>query len=102
MSYLESIGYKFYHISIIEMQSENNPYGDPDDGCPQEALQDFLNRYPNSSEENVTKGEHNFIIWRDTEKPDTFYANAWSFSTEENEECEFTTYYEFKLHGEKQ
>lgn len=99
MTYLEAIGYRFFDIEIVETQSENHPYGDPDLPCPQEALQDFLNLSHEPGEECITKGEHMFIIWRDIEKPGTFYANAWGFS-EPGEESQFTTYYEFKVHGE--
>lgn len=94
MTYLEEIGFKFYAVEVVEMQSENNPYGDPDNGCPQEALQDFLNLPGSPSEECITKGEHMFIIWRG-EDEGTYFANAWSLP-EDGEETEFTTYYELK------
>lgn len=88
------MSYRFYEVEIVEMQSENNPYGDPDDGCPQEALNDFLNLKPRLSEECITKGEHMFIIW-EGEDMGTYFANAWSLPND-GEESEFTTYYEFK------
>ena len=86
----------FYDIEIIEMQSNNAPYGDPDNGCPQEALNDFLNLPANPREESITKGEHTFIIWRDTDHKNTFYANAWGFKGDDGEQV-YTTYYEFKV-----
>jgi hypothetical protein len=93
--------YKHHNVVIVEMQSENNPYGDPDNGCPQEALTDYLHFYPQGGEQRITKGEHNFIIWQG-EDPNTYYANAWTFS--EDEEGlpylggeEFTTYYEMRV-----
>ena len=88
-----------FNIEIVDTQSENNPYGDPDNGCPQEALYDFLNLPNNPSEESITKGEHTFIIWRDTDNENTFYANAWGFKGDDGEQV-FTTYYEFKLRKE--
>lgn len=88
---------KLYDIDIIECQSENNPYGDPDNGCPQEALQDFLNLNPRPFEDNICKGEHTFTIWCG-EDPNTYFANAWSIP-ENGQETEFTTYYEMKVKG---
>lgn len=89
--------YKHHNVVIVEMQSENNPYGDPDNGCPQEALNDYLHFYPQGGEQCVTKGEHNFIIWQD-ENPNTYYANAWSFAEEDGTtEQQFTTYYEMRI-----
>lgn len=89
---------KFYDITIIETQSENNPYGDPDDGCPQEALNDFLNLEKSFSEECITKGEHNFVIW-EGEKLGEYFANAYSINGKEQE---FTTYYKFKARLEEE
>ena len=93
-----SMNPKLYDIKIIETQSENNPYGDPDNGCPQEALQDFLNLDPAPEEDTICKGEHMFTIWRG-EDPHTFFANAWSLPGE-GKETEFTTYYEMKAREE--
>jgi hypothetical protein len=85
-------------ITIVEMQSENHPYGDPDQGVPEEALRDFIATHPIAEEDSVCKGEHEFIIWRgeDTSgKYGTFFANAWTIP-EVGAEREYTTYYEFK------
>jgi hypothetical protein len=87
------------NIEIVEMQSDNNPYGDPDNGCPQEALLDFLNLPTSPREDAITKGRHTFIIWRDEDNSDTFYANAWGFKGEDGEQT-YTTYYEFKVKEE--
>jgi hypothetical protein len=86
---------KTYGIEIIKMQSDNSTYGDPDNGAPQEALNDFLNLPNEPLEEGVTKGEHTFIIWRDDSKQDIFYANAWGFKGDDGEQV-YTTYYKFK------
>ena len=86
-------------IAIVEMQSENHPYGDPDQGVPEEALRDFIAIHPVAEEDSVCKGEHNFVIWRSEDtfgEIGTFFANAWTLPTQEGEEREFTTYYEFK------
>ena len=86
-------------ITVIEMQSENHPYGDPDQGVPEEALRMFLKHYPTAQEDSVCMGEHEFIIWRGEHTEGqygTFFANAWTIPTQEGEEREFTTYYEFK------
>jgi hypothetical protein len=92
--------YICHDVVIVEMQSENNSYGDPDNGCPQEALTDYLHFHPEGGEQLITKGEHNFIIWQDDD-PKTYYANAWSFSEDEDgiktKEQEFTTYYEMRI-----
>jgi hypothetical protein len=92
--------YIIHKIIIVEMQSDNNPYGDPDNGCPEEALNDYLYFYPKGGEQLITKGEHNFIIWQN-EEPNIYYANAWSFAEGEDgiktKDQEFTTYYEMKV-----
>jgi hypothetical protein len=98
---IDMTNYKSHKVIIVETQSENNPYGDPDDGCPQEALNDYLHFHPERGEQSICKGEHEFIIWQG-EDPNTYFANAWSF--EEDEDGlpylggkEFTTYYEMKV-----
>ena len=87
--------YTFYEIDIVDSESDYAPYGDPDNGVPEEALNDFLNLPDSPQEDAITKGEHNFIIWRDTDNKNTFYANAWGFKGEDGEQV-YTTYYEFK------
>jgi hypothetical protein len=85
-------------VTVVEMQSENHPYGDPDQGVPEEALRMFVEMYPTAEESSVCMGEHEFIIWRGEDtfgKYGTFYANAWTLP-EEGAEREYTTYYEFK------
>ena len=83
-------------ITVIEMQSENHPYGDPDQGVPEEALRMFLKHYPTAQEDSVCMGEHEFIIWRGEHTEGqygTFFANAWTLPNA-NAEREYTTYYE--------
>ena len=87
--------YTFYEIEIVDSQSDYAPYGDPDNGVPEEALNDFLNLPDSPQEDAITKGEHTFIIWRDDDNQNTFYANAWGFKGEDGEQV-YTTYYEFK------
>jgi len=82
-------------ITIVETQSENHPYGDPDQGVPEEALRMFIEHYPTAEEDSVCMGEHEFIVWRG-EDDRTFFANAWTIP-EVGAEREYTTYYEFKL-----
>lgn len=89
--------YKQYDISIIDCQSNNNQYGDPDDGCPQDALEDYLN--DQKKDQEVVKGEHSFEIWQDEDEEDIFHANAWSLPKTGNK-SEYTTYYQFKV-GER-
>lgn len=95
--------YTWHKIAIIEMQSENSPYGDPDSGCPEEALNDYFHFYPAGGEQCITKGEHNFIIWPG-EEPGVYFANAWSFAEQDKtpREQQFTTYYELHVLNEKQ
>ena len=90
--------YKFFNIEIVDMQTDNNPYGDPDSGAPEEALQDFLNLPGHPEEEGIVKGEHTFIIWRGDDE-NTYFANAWGFKGADGEQT-YTTYYEFKINGE--
>jgi hypothetical protein len=84
-------------IQIVEMQSENHPYGDPDQGVPEEAIRMFLEHCTGAQEDSVCMGEHEFIVWRG-EDDYTFFANAWTLP-EQGEEREYTTYYEFKVGG---
>jgi hypothetical protein len=85
-------------IAIVEMRSASHPYGDPDQGVPEEALRDFIATHPVAEEDSVCKGEHEFIIWRGEDtfgEYGTFFANAWTLPNA-NAEREYTTYYEFK------
>jgi len=86
--------YQLFDIEIIESQYDNNPLGIPDNGTPQEALQDFLNYCPNASEDCISKGENDFVIWRD-EIDGQYFANAWAVNPETGER-EYLAYYEFK------
>lgn len=83
-----------YEIVILDMQSENHPHGDPDDGCPQDALRDFLADWDTHKgvDSSHWKGEHNFIIWADDDTPGIYFANA--FGGPEGNEC--TTYYKLQ------
>ena len=86
--------YQRYDIEIIESQFDNNPLGVPDQGTPEEALQDFLSFSGNASEDCICKGENDFVIWRG-EVEGQFFANAWTVNPETGER-EYLAYYEFK------
>ena len=87
--------YHLYEIEIIEMQSESCPYGDPDQGVPEEALADFLNVSPQPREAHIWCGEHEFTVWAG-ENPNEYFANAWSIPGAGMQK-EFCAYYEFKV-----
>jgi hypothetical protein len=86
--------YYLFDIEIVESQFDNNPLGVPDQGTPEEALQDFLNFCPNATEDCIYKGENEFIIWRD-DIQGQYFANAWTVNPETGER-EYLAYYEFK------
>lgn len=91
----EKMKYNFYEIDIVEMQSESCPYGDPDEGVPEDALNDFLNLSPQPREAHIVCGEHEFTVWAG-ENPNEYFANAWSIPGAGMKK-EFCAYYEFKV-----
>jgi hypothetical protein len=91
-------------IQIVEKESKNHSYGDPEIEVAKLALRTFIKHYPDKVQVTIPVGEHEFHIRRmdeitkyghETYSYKTFEASAWSVPSESvKPEC--TTTYEFR------
>jgi len=91
-------------IEVVEVESKNHPYGNPDIEVAKIALRTFIKHHPDEVQVTIPVGEHEFHIRRvdeitkyeyETFSYKTFKAAAWSVPSESvKPEC--TTTYEFR------
>lgn len=91
-------------IQIVEKESKNHSYGDPDIEVAKIALRTFIKHRPDEVQATIPVGEHEFIIRRveeitkyeyHTYSYKTFEASAWSVVSEGVKPA-CTTVYEFR------